>query len=316
MDCAIAATMLALLVAAAIPSLAHARRGGLTEQDASKQRSIHAAMVSHAARSPGGKLPTPGLINRLAVGAQQLPGEGDEDIRKNRTPYLYSACVAQQLFNTDILVGPTEVNQVVRVWATYNYAAYNPAQDTYWDGDVGNTAIPPGTLPPTVFRTPINAANGADECHASYSHLILIGIRKTVYWRGDAGSTRPIISTRGCKNGITSGDQFDRSPTLRLHGSPLSWEGNVCFGDNHVSLVDGFRTTAVSHACGSIATSPDNMFACAATTETKEFDQQGCLDRVGSSTSNWLGGDTMLGIHPGATSNITVFPQYDRRDNQ
>lgn len=308
--------IIALLIGLLLPALAKAQATAKTVKDSSQLKQIHTAMVSKANETKGGKLPTPGLINRLAVGAQQLPGEGDEDIRKNRTPYLYSACVAQQLFNTDILVGPTEVNQVVRVWATYNYAAYNPAQDTYWDGDVGNAAVPPGTLPPTVFRTPINAANGADECHASYSHLILIGLRKKQQWRNNLDSGRPHLATRGCRNGQVTGDEYTFSPTLRLHGAARTWEGNVCFGDTHMEFVETFRPDGVMFECGNVNLSKDNMFACAATTETKEFDQQGCLDRVGTSTSNWLGGDTMLGIHPGATSNITVFPQYDRRDNQ
>jgi hypothetical protein len=228
--------------------------------------------------------------------------------------------VAQQLFNTDILVGPTEVNQVVRVWANYNYAAYNPAQDTYWDGDVGNGATAPGTLPQTVFRTVIQAVPGSDECHASYGHLMLVGLRKKQQWRNNLDSGRPHLATRGCRNGLITGDEYTFSPTLRLHGSPRSWEGNVCFADTHMEFSETFRPDGVMFECGPTNLTKDNMFACAATTDNKEFDGQGCLDvpPTGGAPGPWSGGDSMIAIHPSTTSanGLLAIPQWDRRDNQ
>jgi prepilin-type N-terminal cleavage/methylation domain-containing protein len=312
--------IIALLIGLLLPALAKAQQTAKTVKDSSQLKQIHTAMVGKANETKNGKLPTPGLINRRAVGSQQVPGEGEEDFAKNRTPFLYSACVAQQLFNTDILVGPTEVNQVVRVWANYNYAAYNPAQDTYWDGDVGNGAAAPGTLPQTVFRTVIQAVPGSDECHASYGHLMLVGLRKKQQWRNNLDSGRPHLSTRGCKNGLITGDEYTFSPTLRLHGSPKSWEGNVCFADTHMEFSETFRPDGVMFECGAFNLTKDNMFACAATTDNKEFDGQGCLDvpPTGGAPGPWSGSDTMIAIHPSTTSanGLLAIPQWDRRENQ
>ena len=312
--------IIALLIGLLLPALAKAQQTAKTVKDSSQIKQIHTAMVGKANETKRGQLPTPGLINRLAEGSRQIPGEGPEDFRKNRTPFLYSACVAQQLFNTDILVGPTEVNQVVRVWANYNYAAYNPAQDTYWDGDVGNGASAPGTLPQTVFRTVIQAVPGSDECHVSYGHLMLVGLRKKQQWRNNLDSGRPHLATRGCRNGLITGDEYTFSPTLRLHGSPKSWEGNVCFADTHMEFSETFRPDGVMFECGTDSLSKDNMFACAATTDNREFSGQGCLDVPpgGGAPGPWSGGDSMIAIHPSTTSanGLLAIPQWDRRDNQ
>jgi hypothetical protein len=288
-------------------------------------------MVSRANETKGGKLPTPGLINRRAVGGLQLPGEGEEDFTKNRTQFLYSACVAQNLFNTDILVGPTEVNQAVQVYANYNYAAYNPAADTYWDGDVGNGAAVPA-VQNTGLRAKIDAlagsANPADICHTSYAHLILVGLRKSQHWRNNLDSARPHLTTRGCRNGAAGGDEYTFSPTLRLHGPQKSWEGNVCFGDTHMEFVETFRPEGCIYECGTGAFSnltKDNMFACGATnggpTAPAEFTGQGCVDYLNGTPQPWAGGDTMMGIHYTGTTNQTqapyiAFPQYDKLENQ
>ena len=316
--------IIALLVGLLLPALAKAQATAKTVKDSNQIKQIHTAMVGKANETKGGRLPIPGLINRRAYGNQQIPGEGEEDVVKNRTPCLYSACVAQNLFNTDILIGPTEVNQAVRVYASYNYNAYNPAQDTYWDGDVGNG----GTIPAVItqgLRANIAALPGsaapADECHVSYSHLLLVGLRKTQYWRNNLDSGRPHMSTRGCRNGVVTGDEYNFSPTLRLHASPKSWEGNVCFGDTHMEFSETFRPDGVMYECGNFNggnLTKDNLFACAGTTPA-EFSGQGCVD-VGTTgqPSAWKGGDTMLGFNPGAVSATTetTIPAWDRLENQ
>ena len=317
--------IIALLVGLLLPALAKAQQTAKTVKDSNQIKQIHTAMVSRANETKGGKLPTPGLINRRASGALQLPGEGEEDFAKNRSQFLYSACVAQNLFNTDILVGPTEVNQAVQVYANYNYAAYNPAADTYWDGDVTGSTVP--TPQTTGLRAKIDAvagsANAADVCHTSYAHLILVGLRKQQHWRNNLDSARPHMATRGCRNGTASGDEYTFSPTLRLHGPQKSWEGNVCFGDTHMEFVETFRPEGCIYECGTGAFSnltKDNMFACAGTnggsTAPAEFTGQGCVDSFNGALQPWSGGDTMLGIHYNATTQYITIPSWDRLENQ
>jgi hypothetical protein len=260
-------------------------------------------MVGRANETKG-KMPTPGLINRLSYNGQQIPGEGEEDFAQNRTQNLYSACVAQQLFNTDILIGATEVNQVVKPYTNYNYAAYRPATDVYWDPNM---------------KAKIDAAPGADECHTSYAHQILCGLRKSQHWRNNLDSTRPHFATRGVKNGVVTGDDYEQSPTLRLHGPGKTWEGNVCFGDTHMEFVETFRPDGVFYECGTFNggnLTKDNLFQCGGTTPA-EFTGNGCVDvNATNAPQPWAGGDAMLGIHPNTPTKWIAIPVYDRLDNQ
>ena len=296
-DALAGAALLVVLVAFVIPVSFRLHAAGLTEQDAAQQRMIHAALVRDSNGNRGGQLLTPGLVNRLATGGVQVPGEGEQDYAQNRTQNLYSAGIARGLFRPQDLIGPTEVNPVVTVYAAYNYNAYRPEVDSYWDSG---------------FSARINVTGGI--CNTSYAHLLMCGLRKEVYWRGTADATRPLISTRGCKNGVNTGDEYTRSPTLRLHGPADSWEGNVCFGDNHVELVATFRPDAVTYACGTYnggGITTDNLFACGGTTPP-EFTGGGCVDvNTSNAPQPWAGGDTMLGIHPNGATKWIAIPVWD-----
>jgi len=289
-----------LLVSITVPVTHRVWLAGTTEQDAAQQQAIHAAMVRDSNGNPGGRLPTPGLINRLSYNGQQVPGEGEEDYAQNKTQNLYSACIARGLFGPQILIGATEVNPVVEAYTAYNYNAYRPDADSYWDPNM---------------QAKIDALPGTDKCHTSFAHQLLCGLRKEVYWRGTADSNRPLISTRGTMNGVNSGDSFVRSPTLRLHGAPDSWEGNVCYGDNHVELATSFTPPRSNCSCGTYnagAVTPDNLFRCAGTTDATEFTGSGCVELGPTGAPNsWAGMDAMLGIHPNSATRYIVIPVYD-----
>ena len=150
---------------------------------------------------------------------------------------------------------------------------------------------------------------------------MLLGLRKKQQWRNNLDSGRPHLSTRGCRNGLITGDEYSFSPTLRLHGPAKTWEGNVCFGDTHMEFAESFRPDGVMYECGSINLTKDNMFACGATTETAEFSGQGCVDSLSPTNpapAPWAGGDAMLAIHPFATNatGTSATPAWDRRENQ
>lgn len=301
--------IIALLVGLLLPALAKAQFAAKTVKDSNQIKQIFTAMIGKANETKGGKLPVPGLMNRLAVNGQQVPGEGAEDFAKNRTQCLYSACVAQGLFNTDILVGPTEVNPVVMVYQNYNYQAYRPAQDLYWDGD-GASIGTSGLL------AKINATAGAsatDVCHTSYAHQVLAGWRKEQSWRNTLDSSKAMMVTRGTQNGVTNGDAFEQSPTLRLHAAAKSWEGNLCFGDSHMEFIETMRPDGIFYECGNYAggnLSKDNLFQCAGTAPA-EFTGAGCVP----TGQNWGGGDAFLGIHPNASTQYLAIPAYDKLDN-
>jgi prepilin-type N-terminal cleavage/methylation domain-containing protein len=293
--------IIALLVGLLLPALAKAQAAAKTVKDSNQIKQICTAMLTKANETKGGKMPIPGLIDRRPYNGVEAPGEGEEDYAQNKTPALYSACVAMGLFNTDLLYGPTEANPVVQVYANYNYQMYRPAQDNYWD---------------TGFLANINATAGASAtavCNTSYAHQVLCGWRKEQHWRNNSDSARPYFSTRGTQNGVTTGDPFEQSPTLRLHGAPKSWEGNVCFADTHMEFVETMRPDGCFFECGNYNggnLSKDNMFQCAGTTPA-EFGGTGCVP----TGQNWGGGDAFLGIHPNASTQYLAIPVYDKLDN-
>jgi len=277
--------IIALLIGLLLPALAKAQQNAKSVKDANNVTQIHKSMLTFAQNEQGGKLPTPGLINRkpMPLGGQggtiNIPGQGEEDFARNNSANLYSALVAQEYFNTAILVGPTEVNPVVVEKQNYNYRAYDPGTDSYWDL----------TFFANIHQTP--GANATAASHTSYAHLALCGERKKNTWRNTSDSTKPIIGTRGTARGRITGDDYRLSYTLQLHGGNKEWAGNVCHADNHTELFKTFYPNNIAHECGSINLSKDNIY-------NWDFTSGGCLGK--------LAGDTWMCISIGAPPNVTT----------
>jgi prepilin-type N-terminal cleavage/methylation domain-containing protein len=231
--------IIALLVGLLLPALAKAQRNARTMKDATQMKEIHKSFITWA-NGNNGKLPIPGLINRGEYeeqgipGLGQIPGYGPEDMNLNNSQNLYSSLVAQEYFNTDILIGPTEVNPIVVEDLDYDFSMYSPADDTYWDDQ---------------FEANIWAEPGQGFfCNASYAHQGICGDRKTLKWRDTQDSTYPIIGTRGVERGVLAGDpKHDQSPTLHLHGTKRQWIGNIVFSDNHTDQIQNFYPSQTTY---------------------------------------------------------------------
>jgi prepilin-type N-terminal cleavage/methylation domain-containing protein len=247
--------IIALLVGLLLPALAKAQRNARSMKDSTQIKEIHKSFITFA-NSNKGKLPIPGLIDRAAYtdpgipGLGQIPGYGPEDPKMNTTARLYSALIAQEYFNTDILIGPTEVNPIVVEDLDYDFSAYSPADDNYWDDD---------------FEVNIWAEPGqGNYSNTSYAHQAICGDRKTVKWRVSQDSTYPILGTRGTEQGIMAGEPgYDKSPTLLLHGPKRLWVGNICFADNHTGQIENFYPAQTTYEAIDSSGGPvkDNIFA-------------------------------------------------------
>jgi prepilin-type N-terminal cleavage/methylation domain-containing protein len=293
--------IIALLVGLLLPALAKAQRNARSLKDKAQLKQIHQAMLVFA-NDNDEILPTPGLINRLpnpyhpSGTPTDMPGAGPENYNKNSTANLYSCMIAQEYFNTDLVIGPTETNPIIQEYPNYNYELYDPPNDTYWDGDLNNDG----------FKA-VLSSQAVGDCNTSYDHLALVGDsqRKKVKWRNTSREGDPLLSTRGTFQGAETDQGEDRvysdSFTLLLHGSKRQWVGNIVFADNHTEVAETFYPSLVSYEpqTSDGRLTKDNIFNC------EFFD----LDDVGH-----LSGDAYL-LMCLAVGQTTILPAQERLVN-
>jgi len=274
--------IIAILLSLLLPAINNARRAAKTLKDATYINQIHKGFLVFATES-NGIFPTPGLINRQPVdvgnGPQEVPGRGVEDQLLNDSAHMYSACVMRNLFQTEILVGPTEVNPAIVAKVNYDYDAYNPAINVYWDEE---------------FFTDLTSLG-----NASYSHTLIAAERKLNEWRNTANATYACIGTRGPRDGnlTTAIDPNNPSNTLELHGARKSWEGNICYNDSHVKYEESFFPEGVNFVQNN-DTLPDNLY----------------LNNLGSSPTAANGSDCWLTLSSdvtGSQTNLVFELQWD-----
>jgi hypothetical protein len=221
------------------PTIRAVQHNGQGPPDASQIRSMHQAWVTYAAGN-NGVYPTPGLINRQPVMGMQIPGVGAEDQFQNHTAFVHSVCVMLLLYSPDSCVGTTEVSERVHAKTDYNFAAYDPAGDVYWD---------------TTFRADLSTFS-----NVSYASMPVAGERQTRNWRDTNDSDWTILGNRGPQDGSELPTVYDQSITLQLHGSKKRWVGYECFGDNHCERLTSFRPSGLNYETATGDLMPDNMF--------------------------------------------------------
>ena len=286
--------IIALLIGLLLPALAKARANAQSLKDKTQVTQVHKAALGFASENKG-KLPLPGLINRLAdAQLGQVAGQGQEDQAQNNTPNLYSAMIAQNLFQPEILFGPTEVRPNFKIDTDYNLAEYQPSADKYWDSN---------------FRAD-PSATGTTECNSSYSHSALVGQRKKSEWKDTQRQAFACFGTRGTGGGAggfggaITGNAYEKSPTLELHLPKKVWVGNIVFADNHAETVTNFYTgtcvyspKVASNGVGVLGQAKDNIY-------NPEFGDFGA--------NNLLSGDSYMGMFSAATADGTsVTPKFD-----
>ncbi len=224
---------IAILIAFAVPILHNMRRGALSSKDRALLGMIHGSFLVWA-ESNNGQLPRPGLVNRKTdvFTGNEIDGSGPENVQKNLTRHLYSMMIAAEYFDPEILISCVETNPRVEYYRDYDYSQYQPALDTYWDGDDNvNGAGASGGLLTTLDGT------NDEPCHASYAHLALFGQQVRARWRADADAMQPHFSSRMPWQRAVAGPEFGDSYTLQFMGPDSLWIGNVVVADNSVLML-------------------------------------------------------------------------------
>jgi len=246
--------IIALLLGILLPALGKARAAARQAKDGTQLKQIHTGFLTFAAAEGNGLFPIPGHINRKG----QVPGRGDPNELKNSHAHLYSACIAREMFTPQLLLSPSEVSARVAACSNYNYASYQPASDTYWDGDVADPPAVDGASAGglgTSFQTGLVTG----ICHTSYATMPLMprhgsstrASRRERHWRNTSDSGFVALGNRGVRDGDTGSSIFTNSLTLQIHGPKTSWEGNMCYNDNHIVFETTFYPTALPCTEGS-----------------------------------------------------------------
>lgn len=233
--------IIALLIGLLLPALAKARAQAKLLKDGTQIKQIHQSWVVFS-RQFDGIFPTPGLVLRqpidLGGGSEYIPGRGQEDITQNTTGNVHSLCIMQNYYDPDILIGPTEVNGNIVVKGDYDYNA----------ADI--TASPPIQWDETF------SADLDNLCNFSYSSVPLVSKRKSNEWKETFNSKFAMIGNRG----VEDGEIVKEALVYDLHGSRNQWNGNVCYNDNHVDVLDTFYPEGVNYQDGTGDAVPDNLF--------------------------------------------------------
>ncbi len=235
--------IIALLVGLLLPALAKARATAKLTKDGTQIKQIHQSWTIWA-REFDGIFPLPGLIKRQvdpALGVR-VPGRGKEDTNQNDHAKLYSACIMNNYFSPEICVGSTEVSGFITVKDDYNWEAYDPTQERFWDEG---------------FEVDLNA-----NCNVSFGTMPLVGTRKNQEWRESLNSQFPMVGTRGPEGADDPNQMLENmkdSITRELHGSRNEWLGQICYNDNHVALANGFWPEGITYRENG-QSFPDNLF--------------------------------------------------------
>ena len=170
--------IIAVLISLLLPALNSARRKARETKDRTQLSQIHKAWFAWASDQKG-RLPTPaGLPSTDQWSVHSRPWCRND---LNTTANMHAVLVAENYYDTEILVSPTEQNANVIVKDDYNYAVLNP----------NPTGIGP------IFWDHSMAANLDSECNISYASTPILGKRQRQKWKDTGDSNFCIIGTRG-----------------------------------------------------------------------------------------------------------------------
>ncbi|MDX2132551.1 MAG: prepilin-type N-terminal cleavage/methylation domain-containing protein [Planctomycetota bacterium] len=243
--------IIALLIGILLPALGKARASARQIKDSTQVRGVHQGMVLWA-QNNNDQYPLPSAIDKSTTAATATVNPAQpRDIPRHIT----SVMIYNGFFSPELCVSPAEVNGDIKVYDKYEYsepagAAATDKKLALWDPRF--RALPKDAA--ITGGTP--AQQVTDPGGFSYAYQIPLGGRRAK-WSNTFQSTETILGNRGpgyTANGsgatltwvLSSTGTIDtanfatpvgiNSNTLLIHGGRTTWEGNVCYNDNHVNF--------------------------------------------------------------------------------
>jgi hypothetical protein len=98
------------------------------------------------------------------------------------------------------------------------------------------------------------------KCSTSYACMVLLPSteRRTKEWQNSGNSRHAVLGNR-CGNIVSANGSQSVDPTsktLEIHGAPKTWEGNICYNDNHVKFENTFVPEGTDNVSVAGSTAP------------------------------------------------------------
>ncbi len=184
------------------------------------------------------KYPTPSRVDMTGATLPRPDGLNGRDLRLDTTGNTLSMLIWNGFFPPELTVSPAEKGNV-KLMDTFQSAnpptAMRP-HDAFWD--------------PAFRGTPLDEWGGkvpgkiGDASHNSYAQVVYPGGREKLWTNtfssreASWGNRGPAYEFDGGSWHPIAGNQFgDGSTTMRIHGEPETWEGNIGFNDQSVDYV-------------------------------------------------------------------------------
>jgi hypothetical protein len=226
-----------LMVGIMLPALGKARSSARQIKDSTQVRGIHQGMVLWAQ----GNSDTYQVPSQIDRGDSTIAAADGKDLPRHITSIL----IFNGFISPEVCVSPAEASGQYAVYQGYQYS--NPA----------GAASPAMALWDPAFKAyPTESANYIGSGPStpgglSYAFMPPLGARRKM-WSNTFTATEAIIGNRGPAYdpagttwglhptpGLAMGGNNEvgtGSVTLLIHGGPTSWEGNICYNDNHTNF--------------------------------------------------------------------------------
>jgi prepilin-type N-terminal cleavage/methylation domain-containing protein len=294
--------IISLLISILMPALGKAREAARALKDSTQVRGIHQGLVIWG-QSHDDAYPLPSTIDRSSAtveGKPGLPGDPGESavsFVKDNTGNVLSILIFHGYVPPALMVSPAEQSFEIEVDQGYQLAHPPQAlvpESALWDPGFAGV--------PNEAGSSLGKGRRSSKGNTSYAHAPPFGKRKRL-WTTSYNSNEAVLGNRGPLYGGSPGNWVLApgafgvdSITLKIHGGPQSWEGNVAYNDGRVTLENRPDPPTLVWAFMGLPlgakTRPDNIFV-------NEDDV----------TGNWG-----LESTPGTAGNSFIRPYYDVQD--